>query len=118
MLEDGEIRISEDFLVPKVEHYNYDYYQNLEYGFSIGNQIGQRVVKLCYQGKDLLASLETKLTLVMNNYRATGTGGYEVFLSCPVIKHEKREVQDLLFDTFAHNQLIPVPPPSCFFVRP
>lgn len=117
MVVDGEIQISKEFLVPKVEHYNYDYYQNLAYGFAIGNPLGQRVVELSYKGEDLLMHPEKTLTLVMNNYRATGTGGYEVFLDCPVIRHEKTEVQELLFAAFSEERVIPVPPSSSFFVR-
>ncbi|MGH0054065.1 MAG: bifunctional metallophosphatase/5'-nucleotidase [Sphaerochaetaceae bacterium] len=116
-LNEERIQINKDFLEPKIEHYNYDYYQNIDYGFSLRNQVGQRVVKLSYQGRDLLKHPDVKLRLVMNNYRATGTGGYEMFLDCPVIQQYKTEVQDLLFRAFEKNAFIPVPPASCYFVR-
>ncbi len=116
-LDGAKIIISKRFLEPKVQHYNYDYYQNLEYEFDLSKPLGQRVVKLEYHGKNLLGDSKEKLTLVMNNYRATGTGGYEIFLNCPVVKHFKTEVQELIFSWFLKTELVKIPASSHFLVH-
>lgn len=49
--ERGCLTISETFLLPKVEHYNYDYYAGVEYRMDVTKPVGERVVLLQYQGK-------------------------------------------------------------------
>lgn len=108
-LLDGKPVISSHFLDPKIEHYNYDFYQNISYTFDISRDVGERVQKLIWQDWDLLAHPEKTLTLALNNYRATGTGGYEIFLQCKVVHIFKSEVQQLLFDTFTSQEVVPTP---------
>ena len=49
--ERGCLTVSETFLLPKVEHYNYDYYAGVEYRMDVTKPVGERVVLLQYQGK-------------------------------------------------------------------
>jgi len=104
------IVISQRFLVPKVEHYNFDFYQNIHYAIDAAKPLGERVVELSWKGTDLLTHPSTTLTLVMNNYRASGTGGYEVFTTCPIVKQYGDDMQEILVHWFATNPLLPMPP--------
>jgi len=115
-VEEGRAKISDRFLIPKVEHYNYDFYQNLIYTFDLRRSLGQRVVRLEFAGIDLLAHPGHQLTLTVNNYRATGTGGYGFFAECPVIAHYKSEVQDLILAEFEGQETVSRPPASTFSV--
>ena len=45
-LVDGQPQISEEFLLPKVEHYNYDFYAGLAYTFDLRRPVGSRVIRL------------------------------------------------------------------------
>lgn len=92
---DGKISISKSFLEPKVENYNYDYYLGISYTFDISKPIGKRVSRLLYNGEEIG---NRRLKLCLNNYRASGTGGYDVFKSCKVIKEFGENVQDLAID--------------------
>ena len=74
-LVDGQPQISEEFLLPKVEHYNYDFYAGLAYTFDLRRPVGSRVVT--------------------SNYRATGTGGYDALRKCPVLWRGGIEMPDL-----------------------
>ena len=65
------------FLKPKVEHYNYDYFAGIDVTMDIRNPVGSRVTSIRYQGTELPE--DRWLTLCMNNYRSSGTGGYECF---------------------------------------
>lgn len=93
-LENGKPAISSAFLLPKVAHYNYDYYMGIEYAFDLSKPVGERVSRLLFKGREI----EGKLRLCMNSYRATGAGGYSVFRSCPVIESLDLDVQDLAID--------------------
>lgn len=93
-VEDGAVRVSEDFLRPKVEHYNYDFYRGLRYTFDVRRPVGSRVVSLTKADGTPLG--DKKYRLVMNNYRASGTGGYQIFETCPVLWCGEKEMPELI----------------------
>lgn len=100
--EDGRLRVSDSFLYPKVEHYNYDYYAGVEYAFDISKPVGSRVTKLEYQGVPVRD--EDNFSICLNSYRASGTGGYECYLNCPVEREINLEMSDLLLEFFQKNK--------------
>ena len=102
----GEITISESFLKPKVEHYNYDYFANIEYGFDLSKKVGNRVSYIKYKGQDLDSN--TTLTLVMNNYRSSGAGGYDFYENCNISKEILIEMPELIINYFENNGTITV----------
>lgn len=60
--------------------------------FDLTKPVGERVVRLEVNGMPLG---DKKYTLAMSDYRATGTGGYEVYQSCPVVKEYTVDIQEL-----------------------
>lgn len=102
---DGKLQVSERFLKPKVEHYNYDYFSNLNYTFDLTKEIGNRVVSMKFKGKDV--NNNDTFTLAMNNYRATGAGGYDFYRDCKVEGEILKEMPDIIIDYFrAHKQVV------------
>ncbi len=102
---DGELQVSTRFLKPKVEHYNYDYFSNLSYIFDINKEVGNRVVSMKFKGKDIFDN--DSLTLAMNNYRATGAGGYDFYRNCRVVGEVLNEMPDIIIDYFrAHKKVV------------
>lgn len=100
--ETGEISVSEKFLKPKIEHYNYDYYAGLEYAYDLTRPVGERVVMLRkLDGTELRD--DEKYTLVTSNYRATGTGGYECIGNCKSVGSYSDEMPDLLINFIRKN---------------
>ena len=97
----GCITISESFLKPKVEHYNYDYFANIEYTFDLNKEVNNRVTSIKYRGEEL--SDGQTLKLVMNNYRSSGAGGYEFYENCPVIKEILIEMPEIIINYFENN---------------
>lgn len=94
-LKNGEVQISECFIYPKVEHYNYDFFAGLSYSFDITKPIGQRVVEMKIDGKDL----EDKMyTIAMSDYRATGTGGYDCYKTCDIVKEYAVDIQEVVIE--------------------
>ena len=101
----GELKVSSLFLKPKVEHYNYDYFANLEYVFDLSKPLGSRVVSMKFKGNEVKEN--DTLTLAMNNYRATGAGGYDFYTECEVVKEVLQEMPDIIIDYFrSHKEVV------------
>ena len=96
--EDGSLAISDAFLKPKVEHYNYDYYAGVHYVFDCSKPVGHRVTELRVNGKSVAA--DDVFTACLSSYRASGTGGYDCYSGCPVLREIGTEMSDLLLDFF------------------
>jgi len=106
---DGSLRVSDEFLKPKVEHYNYDYYAGVHYVFDCARPRGSRVVELNVDGRPV-ADTDT-FTACLSSYRASGTGGYECYVGCPVLGEIGTEMSDLLLDFFrVHPEHLPLKP--------
>ena len=103
---DGKLTVSRDFLSPVVQHYNYDYFSGIESVFDIRKPVGQRVVSIRYQGEELPEG--KKLTLALNNYRASGAGGYPLYAECPVLSSQSKEIAEMIMDYIGSHQNITV----------
>ena len=107
-----DLTVARDFLEPKVAHYNYDFFAGIEYTFDLAKPVGHRVVSLTRGGKPLAG----KYTLVMNNYRATGVGGYDAYCACPHVREVLTEMSELILDYFEKHKQVTVQPLSAFRV--
>ena len=96
--DDGSLRVSDCFLEPKVEHYNYDYYAGVSYTYDISRPVGQRVTSMTVAGTPVKA--DDVFTICLNSYRASGTGGYGCYVGCPVVREIGTEMSDLLLEYF------------------
>ena len=100
--EEGNLKVSNIFLQPKIEHYNYDFYAGLEYVLDITKPLGERVTLLRKLDGTELEDDKT-YTLVTSNYRATGTGGYACIGNSKTLKSFADEMPDLLIDYLRKN---------------
>lgn len=104
---DGSLRVSDCFLQPKVEHYNYDYYAGVRYAYDISRPVGERVVELSVDGRPVADT--DVFTACLSSYRASGTGGYECYVGCPILREIGTEMTDMLLDYFqAHGDDLPL----------
>ncbi|MDO5716282.1 MAG: bifunctional UDP-sugar hydrolase/5'-nucleotidase [Tissierellia bacterium] len=97
--DNGTFSINDRFTTPKEEHYNFDFFYGLEYDIDFTKAIGKRITNLRRGGKPIEA--EDRLTLAMNNYRATGAGGFDMYTTCPLVKDIQRDVQEILIEAIA-----------------
>lgn len=104
---DGSLGIGEAFRKPKEAHYNYDFFYGITYTFDLRQPAGKRVARLAYQGSALQPA--DSLTLVMNNYRATGAGSFGCYLACPRVKEIQTEVSELILNYLSSHALIAIP---------
>ena len=95
------MRVSDCFLEPKVEHYNYDYYAGVSYTYDISRPVGQRVAEMTVGGKPVVDG--DVFTICLNSYRASGTGGYDCYVGCPVVREIGTEMSDLILDYFKQH---------------
>ena len=51
---------------------------------------------------------EDTYSLVMNNYRSSGVGGYDFLRGCPVLKEIQIEITEIIIDYFKKHQHVTV----------
>lgn len=104
--ETGTLQIGRSFLMPIVQHYNYDYLSGLEVTMDIRRPQGDRVISMLYKGKEL--EEDRQLTLCLNNYRATGTGGYPLYAQCELVKDQPTEISQMIIEYIDSRKSITV----------
>ncbi len=92
--DDGKVEISASFSTPKVELYNYDYYTGIDYSFDLTKPAGQRVGKIMFAGKELLAEQEVEVAL--NQYRGVGGGNYPMFNADKIVRQYADDMPKLI----------------------
>lgn len=92
--EEGKLTVGQSFLYPMVEHYNFDHFLGIDVEMDLNRPMGDRVTSIRYQGEELAE--DRKLTLCVNNYRATGAGGYPMYPKCKVVKEQPTEIAELI----------------------
>lgn len=97
----GEVIVDESFLIPKVEHYNYDYYSGVRYRIDPAREKGQRICDLSYNGNEIKDT--DVFSICINNYRSTGAGGYPWYPECKVLEEINIEMVDLIMEYFQRH---------------
>ena len=77
---------------------------------------GERVKRLIWRNIDLLENPETEMKIVLNSYRASGTGGYDVYRKMRNIRAISVDIQDALIASF-ENRAVEVPSKTDFSVK-
>lgn len=105
-LKDGKLEISDVFIRPKVEHYNYDYFLGMDYVIDVRRPVGSRVVSMKLNGEEIGPG--QKVSICVNNYRASGTGGYEMVKNAKTIREYQDDVSELIIRYISSHELIEV----------
>lgn len=95
---DGSYKIAKKFLEPKEEHYNFDYFYGIDYEKDLTEKVGERIGKIFFKGKEIEDN--DKFSIVMNNYRATGAGSFDMYKDLKVLKNYDKETTEILLDYF------------------
>ena len=102
----GNLIISDAFLRPKVEHYNYDRFSGLDYVIDTTRPCGQRVTSMKIAGREI-AQDET-VSVCINSYRSSGAGGYEMLLGRKVLRDIQVDVADTMIEYITRHPDIKV----------
>lgn len=103
---DGSLCISDSFLMPKVEHYNYDYFSGVDYVIDTRKPAGERITSIILDGREMTD--EETVTVCINSYRASGTGGYEFLVGPKVAADIQVDVADAIIEYITKNPQIKV----------
>ena len=104
---DGAVSVARAFLEPKVAHFNYDYFSGIDYTFDLSRPVGRRVASVTRNGREV--GENEKLSLVLCDYRATGSGGFDMYLLCPRLREIQTEVSELIIDFFTEKGYVELP---------
>ncbi|WP_224371049.1 bifunctional metallophosphatase/5'-nucleotidase [Hyalangium versicolor] len=96
------------------QNYNWDLYSQIEYGFDVTKPAGSRLTHLRFKGVDVTDS--QVFHIAINNYRASGGGGYSMFKEGKVLWTSADGVRDYIARYIqAHPNLDPDAVNSCNF---
>ena len=110
----GSITINRDFLVPKIQNYNYDLYRGLDYIIDISRPFGDRVISMTKDGIEF--DLDANYTIVLNNYRATNTSKYPAYENAKLIKDINMDMSEIIINYFEKYGKIQIKSDSNFKV--
>lgn len=94
--EQGRICLSDEFLRPKVQHYNYDFFSGIDYVIDVSRPVGSRVTSVKLNGKEL--GMDESVTVCINSYRFCGTGGYDMLPKQKVVREVLTDVADAMIE--------------------
>ena len=103
-VKDNKIIINPLFDFPTPAHHNYDMVDGVEYTIKVSNPHGQRIISLTKDG--IPVKEDDEFTIAVNNYRAGGSGGFEMIKESETIKEIQKSVIDILADYIIENKNI------------
>ncbi|RJS20263.1 bifunctional metallophosphatase/5'-nucleotidase [Corallococcus sp. H22C18031201] len=99
---------------PSVPDFNWDLYSGIEYGYDLTRPAGARLTHLRFLGKDVTD--DQVFHIAINNYRAGGGGGYDMFREGHVLWTSADGVRDYIASYLtAHSNLSPRDTNTCNF---
>ena len=104
---DGSVTVSQAFMLPKVAHYNYDYFSGIDYTFDISRPSGSRLTALSLNGRGL-NDPEERISVAVTSYRFNGTGGFDMLPGQPVLKDVQVDVADAIIDYLLKHPTVTV----------
>jgi 2',3'-cyclic-nucleotide 2'-phosphodiesterase (5'-nucleotidase family) len=81
---------------PAVPGYNFDVVSGVDYTLDLTKPVGQRVVRLERDGRPVRPA--DTFTIALNNYRASGSGGFSMLLDAPVVYDRGEGIRELLVE--------------------
>src|SRR5205809_709550 len=77
---------------PAVPGYNFEAVSGVDYELDLTRPVGSRVTLLRYAGRAVAAG--DSFSIALNNYRASGSGGYSMLLGAPVVYDRGESIRD------------------------
>ena len=115
VLNNGKVEINQEFLVPKVQNYNYDTFGGLTYEIDLNKEFGHRVVSMKKNGEDI--KLGKNYSIVLNNYRASNTAIYPCYENAKVLKEINYDVSELIIEYLQKNHNVNVSDEKNYIIK-
>lgn len=104
VLEDGKITVNPAYIYPKLQHYQYDLWDGIDYTIKVSNPENSKIIKLTYKGKPI--SPTDTFKVVVSSYRANGGGDYKMFQDAEVIQEIDTDFTEILINYFEHHNYV------------
>lgn len=92
-------------LNPSFPSFNFDMAEGVTYEIDLTQAPGQRIRNLRFRGEPLRD--EQPLTIALNNYRAGGSGGYDMFKGAKVLWQSNDAIRELLVEYYTKKKYFP-----------
>jgi len=96
--------------------FNYEIAEGVEYEIDLTRPVGDRIRNLRWKGHTLDPG--QKLRIAINNYRAAGSAGYEMFRGARIVWRSQDEIRDLLIRYYTDRRVLPAAPSNNWRVVP
>lgn len=117
MLDDeGNITVNPEYIEPKPQHYNYDMWEGIDYTIRVSKPFGERLETLTYNNVPIQD--EDTFEVVLNNYRASGGGEFDMFPGKPIVKEIQQDTVELIHAHFERFPTVEATTPHNFIVKP
>jgi 2',3'-cyclic-nucleotide 2'-phosphodiesterase/3'-nucleotidase len=85
--------------------FNYDMAEGVEYEVDLTRPEGERIRNLRFHGAPL--SPDRKLRIAINNYRAAGSAGYQMFKNGKIVWRSGEEIRDMMVLYYTERKQLP-----------
>lgn len=85
--------------------FNFDMAEGVSYEIDLRKPVGQRIVNLRYKGQPLADT--QPLTIAINNYRAAGSAGYDMFKGAKILWQSNDAIRDLIIEYYTQKKRFP-----------
>jgi 2',3'-cyclic-nucleotide 2'-phosphodiesterase/3'-nucleotidase len=96
--------------------YNFDMAQGVSYELDLTQPVGSRVRNLRSRGVPLRDG--QPLRIAINNYRAAGSNGYDMFRDAKVVWRSGKDIRDLMVEYFVARKRLPAKPDGNWRIVP
>jgi 2',3'-cyclic-nucleotide 2'-phosphodiesterase/3'-nucleotidase len=105
-IENGEITVSKEYVYPKIQHFNYDMIDGIDYTLKISHPRGSRCISCTYNGKEVEDN--DFFTIAMNNYRAVGGGDFDMVAHSETVVDTSRDMVEILAEYIQQHSPVSV----------
>lgn len=102
----GNIIINPEYIEPKLQLYNYDMVDGIDYEIIVSHPEGSRISNLSFKQRPVKD--EDVFTIVMNNYRGSGGGDFSMIESSRTIREIQESMVDLIEKYFQIHPLVEI----------
>lgn len=96
--------------------FNFDMAQGVTYDIDLTRKEGDRIRNLTWKSSPL--EPDRKLRIAINNYRAGGSAGYEMFRDAKVLWRSSQDIRQLMIDYYSGRRTLPANPDNNWRIVP
>ncbi|GAB2556589.1 bifunctional metallophosphatase/5'-nucleotidase [Gracilibacillus alcaliphilus] len=100
--QNENIVINESWKLPRLLGYNYDMWEGIEYTVHLRKPEGKRITQLTSNGEPINPNKTYRVAT--SSYRASGTGGYDMFSSEKIIKEFPFGITEMLIEELENTK--------------